>query len=383
MNGDEKRFSAFPDRFPLEAGSNPVVPRAAAFITVQKKQNTQKTRTEQHRQEYGQHGTAQDASIGIDMGNENEQNAEHTREQMRGDSHTRHHKEKNESDECDECDEGELQTVGLIASSSGISIWDLHSRRNDPIESPHADIVSSCSSFCENRTPGPARVVSSSLDGIIALWDTRDFSFKHFDAGNPVETLETLGSDHFIFGQTSGEICQFDVERMAVTSILKAHEKSVRSISYSQEHHLLVSGSEDGLVRVWADGSSVSTVSLPHHKNVVTSVLSIPNSEMFVSGSRDKTIIVYDWRTFQPLFTFPDHGDSITRICARNNLLLSGSRDRTIKKWNLATGQKVLSIDGAHDHWVSMISFVPDSLGFPQPSFISGGVDNELTLWMA
>jgi WD40 repeat protein len=72
------------------------------------------------------------------------------------------------------------------------------------------------------------------------------------------------------------------------------------------------------------------------------------NSNLLVSGSRSKIIRLWDINSKKEIQTFTGHSDEITTLFISNNgnLLASGSGDGIIKVWNIATGKEVRTLKG-------------------------------------
>ena len=78
---------------------------------------------------------------------------------------------------------------------------------------------------------------------------------------------------------------------------------------------------------------------------------------MALSGSSDKTLKLWDIATGKGIRTFKGHSDSVRSVAFSPDgcLALSGSRDKTITQWNVATGKEIVrmfSFD--NDGWLSM-----------------------------
>ena len=65
--------------------------------------------------------------------------------------------------------------------------------------------------------------------------------------------------------------------------------------------------------------------------------------------------------TFSPNLTLKGHSDSVwaVAISPDGKMLASVSTDKTIKLWNLATGQELRTLKG-HSDWVNSVAFSPD-----------------------
>ncbi|MEH1961164.1 MAG: serine/threonine protein kinase, partial [Nostoc sp.] len=55
--------------------------------------------------------------------------------------------------------------------------------------------------------------------------------------------------------------------------------------------------------------------------------------------------------------------------------LASGSRDQTIKLWNLATGEQIRTLTG-HSDWVESVAISPDG-----KTLVSGSGDRTIKIW--
>ncbi|KAJ5776870.1 NACHT nucleoside triphosphatase [Penicillium odoratum] len=83
---------------------------------------------------------------------------------------------------------------------------------------------------------------------------------------------------------------------------------------------------------------------LEGHICVVCSVVWSPNGSRLASGSSDKTVRIWDLATGQTVFTIEGHTDDVCSVAwsADGSRLASGSYDHTVKIWDLSTYQSVL-----------------------------------------
>ncbi len=69
------------------------------------------------------------------------------------------------------------------------------------------------------------------------------------------------------------------------------------------------------------------------------------DKEFLYTGSRDRTIKIWDKNTFQEIATLRGHRHFIARICSDDTSIYSGSADRKIKIWDKNTFREKASIN--------------------------------------
>jgi WD40 repeat protein len=85
------------------------------------------------------------------------------------------------------------------------------------------------------------------------------------------------------------------------------------------------------------------------HDSAISSVSYSADGTKIVTGSKDKTIRVWDSSTAKELRVFRGHGDSVKSVCfsPRGREIVSASSDCTIRVWDYDTCRQILVIGGA------------------------------------
>jgi energy-coupling factor transporter ATP-binding protein EcfA2 len=122
----------------------------------------------------------------------------------------------------------------------------------------------------------------------------------------------------------------------------RAHTESVSSVAYSPDGTRIVSGSRDKTLKVWDAATGQETLTLTGHTAGVSSVAFSPDGTRIVSGSDDKTLKVWDAATGQELLSLPGHTDEVTSVAFSpdGTRIVSGSYDKTLKVWDGSTRQE-------------------------------------------
>ena len=110
------------------------------------------------------------------------------------------------------------------------------------------------------------------------------------------------------------------------------------------------------------------------HTNEICKIINYDN-RMFITSSKDKTIIIRNYVDNKVVRTLTDHKESVhDLLILSNGRLASSSQDHTIKIWNLSNGNCEKTLIG-HSHWVYCLIELPNSI------ILSGSQDSSIGIW--
>jgi len=226
---------------------------------------------------------------------------------------------------------------------------------------------------------------------------------------------------HIAGGGSDDHVYLYNLERKTVVSRVRAHKDDVNAVKYSDESsHLLFSGSDDGLVKVWDTRSMRKAVGvLAGHSSGITYIDSKGDGYHLLSNSKDQSIKLWDirsmkdpkkiknvspsmvdfdyrWqqprRTFNPtqfreddasVATFTGH--RVVRTLIRCHFspafttaqrhVVAGSGDGGIYIWDILDGKLVEKLDW-HDEAVRDVAWHPY-----RPLIASSSWDHTVGLW--
>lgn len=114
------------------------------------------------------------------------------------------------------------------------------------------------------------------------------------------------------------------------------HGSDLTSLIINGEH--IITGSRDKTIRVW-DIQSGRPVGQPMigHYSIVTSLTNLDDGKV-ISGSEDKTIRIWDIATGQQVRELKGHAHWVSSVVVDDGLVISASRDETIRVWDTVTG---------------------------------------------
>jgi WD40 repeat protein len=209
-------------------------------------------------------------------------------------------------------------------------------------------------------------------------------------APSEVVSSLSLGSDRFATGNSSGTISIWNLPGGELKSTLRGHGEAVNAVAMSADGKVLASGSDDQTVKIWNLETNAVARTLTGHSGAVSSVAFSPDNQFVVSGSWDKTIKIWNAKTGELLLTLTGHSALVNAVAIAptppipplgkgglGGILASGSKDGSIKLWNLATGQAIRTISGKNLSVLS-VAFSPDG-----KSLAAGNSNGTVGLWNA
>jgi guanine nucleotide-binding protein subunit beta-2-like 1 protein len=176
-------------------------------------------------------------------------------------------------------------------------------------------------------------------------------------------------------------------DSIQLRGVLKGHNGWVTCIATSSEKpNMLLSGSRDKTLIVWnltregENNYGVPHRSLTGHSHFVQDIVISSDGQFALSGSWDSTLRLWDLHFGTTTRRFIGHSKDVLSVAfsADNRQIVSGSRDKTIKLWNTLGECKYSIEEQGHTEWVSCVRFSPST---QNPIIVSGGWDKLVKVW--
>ncbi len=183
-------------------------------------------------------------------------------------------------------------------------------------------------------------------DGILTKWSANEGrsleslhlsnqSLRGIDYSPVRNELAIGGSDNNIYLLDAGT---FDIRQ----TLVRAHDNSVFTVRYHPNGQHLLSGGRDAYLKVWdLDQLSEPVSNQPAHLFTINDICFLADAK-FTTASRDRTIKIWDAQTFQLLKVLDTirngcHVNSVNALLflEESDLLVSCSDDRSIILWEV------------------------------------------------
>uniref|UniRef100_A0A182WE74 Small-subunit processome Utp12 domain-containing protein n=1 Tax=Anopheles minimus TaxID=112268 RepID=A0A182WE74_9DIPT len=159
------------------------------------------------------------------------------------------------------------------------------------------------------------------------------------------------------------------------------HSQGMNCLSYAPDGHQLVTGGQDGKVKLWNVTSGFCVVTFSEHTAAVQAVEFSRNKKFLVSASLDGTVRAYDvirYRNFRT-FTSPEPVQfASVAVDFSGELVAAGGQDVfEIYLWSMKLG-RLLEVLSGHEGPVVSLAFSPVA---SSSAMVSGSWDQTLRIW--
>jgi hypothetical protein len=162
----------------------------------------------------------------------------------------------------------------------------------------------------------------------------------------------------------------------AELACIRGHNDRVDSVAFDPDGRRIVTGSDDGTVRVWDTQSGVELACLRGHTRLVHSVAFDPDGRRLVSWSWDNTVRVWDAQSGAELACLRANTCCGTIPFGRHYVgLVTGSDDGTVRVWDAQSGAELAWLRG-HTGEVFSVAVAPDGR-----RLVTGSEDRTARVW--
>ena len=158
---------------------------------------------------------------------------------------------------------------------------------------------------------------------------------------------------------------------------LKCHELPLTNCAFNKNGNMFLTGSYDRTCIIWDTYTGEPLQKLTGHQNVVYCMsFNLPYANKVATGSFDHTAKIWNVADGKCDTTFSGHDMEV--VCLQfdpmSTQLLTGSMDKTAKIWNVETGQEIFEMK--HDGEIIACSFNTDG-----DKILTGSFDKTAKIW--
>jgi WD40 repeat protein len=196
-------------------------------------------------------------------------------------------------------------------------------------------------------------LVSASLDSTLRIWRiSTGLTLSKIELPATTYTVRVLSNGLItcgLYGVPMENLLIFNYTTRLLVQTLIGHYKTIYTIEIFTDD-LMASGSSDTKVIVWNLTTFKAKYTFFGHRDRVFCIKRL-SSNIVASADRAGVIIIWDWLTNVMIHKFSGpnaHSNSLwstSMALFTEHILISGSTDKTLKFWNISSGQLVQTID--------------------------------------
>ncbi|MEU0335368.1 TIR domain-containing protein [Streptomyces sp. NPDC006193] len=232
--------------------------------------------------------------------------------------------------------------------------------------------------------------------GTVRVWDLAARTVRHAFTGHAgsVYTLDFHpGGALLVSGDTEGEVRLWDLAAGRSAGLLGGCRGAVYQVLFDPDGTLLAAGDSAGVVRLWRVDGEADPVATPlnrqpaEHRGSVWVCTFRPHGDtpaqgpgaLLVTGGNDGVVRLWEPATGQGRRILRGHGRRIGSLSfsADGSMLAAGGNDGVVRLWHPASGRRLRELTGQSDRLVSAV------FGPAGPLLATASSDGDIYLWNA
>lgn len=236
---------------------------------------------------------------------------------------------------------------------------------------------------------GPITSIAYSDDGRWIVTAGDDATIKLWDASSnaPVRTIAlndgratslALNGKRALTGHENGKVVLWNLDTGLRLETFQRNEASIWAVTFAGGPNRFATASHDWMVALWDVNTPTAPLHVMEgHKSAVQSLAMSPRDQYLISGSADKTVRLWNLETLQSRRRYRGHRDFVTALAFAGDgkLFAAAALDGRIRVWSTRSTRTRRQFRG-HQGKVAALAFSPVG-----DLLVSAGEDGTVRLW--
>ncbi|OMJ80771.1 hypothetical protein SteCoe_18878 [Stentor coeruleus] len=220
-----------------------------------------------------------------------------------------------------------------------IKIWNLKTYTQEAILKGHLD------SIVTLLTTKSDMIISGSHDKTITLWNLSNKKAEHVFKGHTNEVLSldiTYDEKYMVSGSCDKTIRLWNLQQKRCLAEFIGHTSIIYAVCIRNDGKFAYSMSKDKSIRVWDLNKMQAHNIVTGHCGEIFAGKIVGGDKFLITCGADK-MIMWDLENLRQICTFAGHTDNVTTCIITNDkkYALTGSKDKTIRIWDLKDGVEI------------------------------------------
>lgn len=226
-----------------------------------------------------------------------------------------------------------------------IQVWDIYHQRIERRLVGHTEDI-----YSVEFTNNGQALVSGGRDATVRVWDVKsETASLVLTARDGISSVSvSLDMKYVAASCHDGSIHVWSMYNGELLDLLTGpggHGDSTYCMSFLPNSTELVSGSLDRTVKLWAlhnldtvqrtpEKQNWGVRTLQGHKDYVVAVSATPDSLSVLSGSKDRSVQMWDVRTGEAQFVLHGHKNTVLSVASSRDCFATGGGDKVVRVWS-------------------------------------------------
>lgn len=184
-------------------------------------------------------------------------------------------------------------------------------------------------------------ILSASLDSTMKIWNSHFIVISALVGHQAGITCVKTTGHTLVSGSQDGDVRIWNLASSKCTSLMKGHTKAITCLALATNNTQIISGSDDFTARVWnmSDFTCICTVK---YIDSIKCIVSIDSLSFFIAGSHSfvNQLKSWDTKTGICLKIFEGHTHAVMcMLPVKDRHIITGSRDGTVCIWSISSGE--------------------------------------------
>ncbi|KAK2822749.1 hypothetical protein Q5P01_022814 [Channa striata] len=270
-----------------------------------------------------------------------------------------------------------------------IEIWDIENGRRTDLIDGHSNAITA-----SDVTADQKHFATVSLDLMIKVWSSSSSrEVAALPSSSPLNCVTFDPEGHLLAaGCWDGNVIMWNWHQNKTLTSLRGHQRSVRSLCFSSSSSTLCSGSVSGEVRVWSVPTSTCVGCFQAHCGATEALTFLDEGAMLLSAGADHTLHLWSGRPGQLVTVLKsDHQEPRPRsvnsepaalcVAVNGDDAAVGYQGKGIEVFSLHAGEKIWSSGDLDVSVLCLLWVVLDAERTEPDLLVSGGSDKKLRVW--
>ncbi len=198
-------------------------------------------------------------------------------------------------------------------------------------------------------SPDSTKVLTSSLDGSVILWDAESGEVLHLHTAHS-ESVNDIDFNHdgsmFVTAGGDGKAVVWNTDNGQMVSSFNGHRSNgLITVDFHPTQNLVLTTSVDQTARLWDARSSREIMVYKGHQGPIWCAAFSPDGKKIITGSKDGTARIWDVDSGKELHRLEGHRQvGIVLASPSNDAILTASEDDNAARiWNATNGSLMAS----------------------------------------